>query len=134
MYQVHDWSEVRRLDREVLSKRAITRRLAISRTTRSDRMRIPPRRTPIPRQAELKPAVAAVRLRFRRREARVDARAARGRALTHVVCDVAAPVTRQANDAVHGERRLGAPSASANPGISYPPAVRPARTRNIPTK
>ena len=33
MYQVHDWSEVRRLDREGLSKRAIARRLAMSRTT-----------------------------------------------------------------------------------------------------
>lgn len=33
MYQVHDWAEVRRLDREGLSKRAIARRLAMSRTT-----------------------------------------------------------------------------------------------------
>jgi transposase len=33
VYQVHDWSEVRRLDREGLSKRAIARRLAMSRTT-----------------------------------------------------------------------------------------------------
>ena len=33
MYQVHDWSQVRRLDREGLSKRAIARRLQMSRTT-----------------------------------------------------------------------------------------------------
>jgi transposase len=33
VYQVHDWSEVRRLDREGLSKRAIARRLQMSRTT-----------------------------------------------------------------------------------------------------
>ena len=33
MYQVHDWSEVRRLDREGLSKQAIARRLQMSRTT-----------------------------------------------------------------------------------------------------
>ena len=33
MYQVHDWSEVRRLYREGLSKQAIARRLQMSRTT-----------------------------------------------------------------------------------------------------
>jgi len=33
VYQVHDWSEARRLDREGLSKRAIARRLEMSRTT-----------------------------------------------------------------------------------------------------
>ena len=33
MYQVHDWSEVRRLDREGLSRKAIARRLQMSRTT-----------------------------------------------------------------------------------------------------
>jgi transposase len=33
VYQVHDWSEVRRLDREGLSKQVIARRLAMSRTT-----------------------------------------------------------------------------------------------------
>jgi transposase len=33
VYQVHDWSEVRRLDREGLSKQAIARRLQMSRTT-----------------------------------------------------------------------------------------------------
>ena len=40
MYQAHDWSEVRRLDGKGLLKRAIARRLAMSRSDR-DQKRAP---------------------------------------------------------------------------------------------